>query len=192
MGRPKLLLSWGPTTVLGSLLAQWNDLGVCDQAVVVAAGDHGVPGELDRLGRDAVGRIVNPEPALGMFRSIQEAARWPGWPPWITHVVVSLGDQPHVRTATLRAVLRFAADRPDRICQPSRAGRGRHPVVFPRAAFLELASAAGPSLRDHLASRQPPVQFCESGDAGLDADLDSPADYQRWQPGSPDRPLPEG
>jgi molybdenum cofactor cytidylyltransferase len=78
MGRPKLLLPWGGTTVLGHLIAQWRALQA-GQITVVCAADGPVPAELDRLAFAAENRIVNPHPEQGMFSSIQCAARWPGW-----------------------------------------------------------------------------------------------------------------
>ena len=50
MGRPKLLLPWGETSVLGHLIKQWHSLGAKQIAVVCAAGDNAIQAELDRLG----------------------------------------------------------------------------------------------------------------------------------------------
>ena len=78
MGRPKLLLPWGQTSVLGHLLGQWQALRVGQTAVVCAAGDDGIHAELDRLGFPAADRICNPAPDRGMFSSIQCAANQSG------------------------------------------------------------------------------------------------------------------
>jgi len=82
MGRPKMLLPWGETTVLGCLVAQWQQTGARQITVVVAANDSGITNELDRIGFPREQRITNPDPARGMFSSIQAAARWHGW--WST------------------------------------------------------------------------------------------------------------
>src|SRR6516225_5725334 len=85
MGRPKLLLPWGETSVLGHLAGQWRGLGAGQVTVVCAGGDDTLAAELDRLEFSAENRIVNPEPTRGMFSSIQCAALWSGWRHELTH-----------------------------------------------------------------------------------------------------------
>src|SRR5258706_9753083 len=79
MGRPKLLLPWGSTTVLGHLLRQWEQLGVREIGVVCAADAPGLHDELNWPGFPPTNLIVNPDPDRGMFSSIQCAAAWPAW-----------------------------------------------------------------------------------------------------------------
>src|SRR5437667_7548195 len=78
MGRPKLLLPWRDSTVIGHLLGQWRELGASSIAVVCAAQARLLDAELDRLGFPPAQRIVNPHPQRGMFSSIQCAAKWAG------------------------------------------------------------------------------------------------------------------
>ena len=179
MGRPKMLLPWGATTVLGHLIAQCQQIGAAQIAVVYSADDPSINAELDRIGFAREPRIVNPEPARGMFSSIQCAARWPGWHPALTHWAVALGDQPHLANDTLRAVVEFSASQIDKICQPARTGRPRHPVFLPRPAFEALAKAEGATLKEFLATHASDVRLMESSDPGLDLDLDTPEDYER-------------
>ena len=179
MGRPKMLLPWGPTTVLGHLIAQWQQVGATQIADVCSAGDQAIDTELDRIGFARGSRIVNPEPARGMFSSIQCATRWPGWEPALTHWAVALGDQPHLANNTLRAAAEFSASQRDKICQPARDGRPRHPVFLPRPAFEALARATQLTLKEFLAAHISEVRLMEVKDPGLDSDLDTPADYDR-------------
>src|SRR5580765_1537330 len=79
MGKPKLLLPWGSTSVLGHLVAQWQKVGADQIAVVAAAGDEVLRKELDRLAFPEQDRIRNPAPELGMFHSIQCASHRSGW-----------------------------------------------------------------------------------------------------------------
>jgi molybdenum cofactor cytidylyltransferase len=180
MGRPKLLLPWGDTTILGHLLREWRGTGAAQVAVVQALEDEAMRRELDRLGHPPSDRIANPQPERGMFSSIQCAAAWPGWQPELTHQALVLGDQPHLRTATLRALVDFAATHPDRICQPqSPAGRPRHPVILPAPSFQSLPNAADETLKSFLQRHEPERVLCPLDDPGLDVDLDFPADYER-------------
>ena len=190
MGRPKLLLPWGQTSVLGHLLGQWQALRVGQTAVVCATGDDGIHAELDCLGLPADDRICNPAPDRGMFSSIQCAAQWAGWKAGLTHWAIVLGDQPLVRGETLRRLLEFGAARPELICQPARGGHGRHPVVLPKAAFLTLADSAAPSLKEALQVCAGQVAFCPVDDPGLDLDIDRPEDYDKAKQELNRRPIP--
>jgi molybdenum cofactor cytidylyltransferase len=178
MGRPKMLLPWGETSVLGHLIAQWKKADAHQITVVCVADDEGIHNELDRIAFARQQRIVNPAPSRGMFSSIQAAARWPGWSPTLTHWAIALGDQPHLANATLRAVSEFAAQHVDKICQPSRNIRPRHPVFLPKHVFETLADSTPHTLKEFLIAHVSEVRLIEVNDPGLDLDLDTPADYE--------------
>jgi len=177
MGRPKLLLPWQDTTIIGHLIRQWHELGAAQIAVVHRPNDNELAAELDRLGFPQSDRILNPRPERGMFSSIRCAANWKGWKKGVAVWAVVLGDQPHLRLATLRALLEFHAGRPGAICQPEYGGHARHPVLLPRPALLKLRRTRAKSLKDFL--KQTAVQVVKRPieDPGLALDLDSPADY---------------
>jgi molybdenum cofactor cytidylyltransferase len=177
MGRPKLLLPWGSTTVLGHLIAQWWNLRAAQIVAVAATGDHVVGAELDRLDFPKANRVMNPTPQRGMFSSIQCAARWRGWRDELTHWVIVLGDQPHLRPDTLRALLDFAGKHSSQVCQPSRRGRPRHPVVVPNTVLAKLNDSHADTLKEFLQTLPAGVALCELDDPGLDFDMDTPADY---------------
>ena len=177
---------WGETTVLGHLVAKWRELGAAQIGVVtpplnLAERGLGAPlaAELDRLGIGADDRIENPKPQLGMFSSVRCAAKWPGWRAGLTHWLLTLGDQPHVGTTTFRELLEFAGQHPDKVCQPARQGRPRHPVLLPGDVFRELVETPAADLKEFLLARAGNRACFESEDAGLDFDLDEPADYER-------------
>ncbi len=179
MGRPKLLLPWGRTSIVGHLISQWQTLRARQIAVVCAAHDPTIPCELDRIAFSAENRITNLNPQRGMFSSICSAARWSRWKPNLSHWVIVLGDQPHLRTETLRALIRFAAARPSSVCQPSRQGRRRHPVILPRAIFQNLTNSTDDNLKSFLQDRPQDLAACEMNDPGLDLDIDRPEDYEK-------------
>ncbi len=179
MGRPKLLLPWRLTSVLGHQLATWQRLGARQVAVVCPPPPHPVHEELDRLDFPAANRILNPHPEEGMFSSIQSAARWPDWDGRLTCWVIVLGDQPHVPAAVLERLLAFATRHPHRVVQPSYRGRARHPVILPAPAFRALSDSTAEHLREFLATLPAGTALCEIDHSALDLDLDTPADYER-------------
>ena len=178
MGRPKMLLAWNDTTVIGHLLRQWRALATTQIAVVCAAADRALAVELDKHQLPVADRILNPSPDEGMFSSIQCAARWEGWVPGLTHWIIALGDQPQIETATLAALLRGADTHPQAICQPAYLDKPRHPVVLPAAAWAALRTTPARTLRDFLQTWPGEIQPCACTDAGLGLDLDTPEDYQ--------------
>ena len=179
MGRPKLLLPWQGTTVLGHLLTTWRKLGAAQLAAVTARDNGPLAEELARAGLAERDCVSNPKPERGMVSSIRCAAEWPGWRADISHFLLTLGDQPHVQTATFRALLDFAEAHPGRVCQPARNGRPRHPVLLPRDVFQQLAETPAENLKQFLLGIPERRATFESDDAGLDFDLDEPADYER-------------
>jgi molybdenum cofactor cytidylyltransferase len=178
MGRQKLLLPWGPGTVIGHLQQQWTMLEAAQIAAVCTTGAIAVQAELRRLRFLEANWIFNPEPERGMFSSIQCAANWSGWKPNLTHFVITLGDQPHLNKATLQGLLDFARANPGNICQPLRNGGRRHPVLLPKRAFNDLGKSSATDLKTFLKLHADEFAGFSSEDAGLDLDLDTPADYE--------------
>ena len=176
MGRPKMLLPWAGTTVIGHVIDVWTDnFHAAQVAVVCAPLPSPVRSELNRLGFPVRNCITNAAPENGMFSSIQAAATWQGWNPGLTHFVLALGDQPHLSLETLRLLLTSAGQNPDAIHQPAFNGRARHPVVFPAREFQVLMATEHSTLRDFLAASK--RSLINVIDPGLDLDLDYPADY---------------
>jgi molybdenum cofactor cytidylyltransferase len=180
MGRPKLLLPWQGTTVIGHIISQWRELGVGQIAIVHRPDDAALFTELDRLDFPKADRIENPHPGNGMFSSIVCAANWDGWKPGIMQRAIALGDQPHLPTQMLSGLLDFATQNPSKICQPAHSGRAGHPVVLPDDVFGGLRCTDEVTLKDFLKPFSGcTVQFPVT-DIGLSLDLDTPEDYKRF------------
>ena len=179
MGRPKLLLPWRGSTVIGQIISQWQELGAGQIAVVMRENDLALASELGRLDFPKVDHLINPKPERGMFSSIVCAAKWGGWKKEISSFAIVLGDQPHLKTETLRAVLELSAQNPDAICQPALGGREQHPVILPPQVFVGLRSATAESLKEFMKLADCPRVQVPVADAGLALDLDTPDDYKR-------------
>ncbi len=179
MGSPKLLLPWQNGTVLGSLLSQWQGLCPAQIAVVCRMGDEAISAELERLGFPSQNRIMNANADLGMFSSIQAAARWTGWVPGLTGWAIVLGDQPHLRTDTLRSILNCHLRHPEAICQPVHGSKSGHPVLLSHQAFSQLQNTLQPTLKDFLNHNSCLVMKCPVPDSGLALDMDTLEDYKQ-------------
>jgi len=179
MGKPKLLLPWADTTIVGHIIQQWQTLGAKQITVVHRPNDAALAVELARLKYPEANRIENPLPARGMFSSVVCAANWNGWQQDLDSWAIVLGDQPHLTPETLGKLLAFQRDHTDSICQPAFDGHGRHPVLLPRGAFEEIKNTRAETLNDFLKQTAVPLAKCPMNDAGLALDLDTPEDYQR-------------
>lgn len=177
MGQPKLLMPWGCNSILGHLLTQWQLTGSNQIAVVAAVDDVLIRTELERLQFPEKNCILNPDPERGMFSSILCAARWGRWSTGLTHWIIVLGDQPHLRQETLVELLSFVSKYPLTVSQPGYRKKLAHPVVLPKAIFLELAHTKAATLKEFLASYQ--VTVCPLEDPGLELDIDRPEDYAK-------------
>ncbi len=102
-----------------------------------------------------------------------------GWKHGLTHWAFCLGDQPHLRNETFEALLKFSAENPESLVQPSICNRPRHPVVMPKSVFKRLGDAREAGLRVFLKSHQHLARSIECNDPGLDLDIDTPAEYEQ-------------
>ena len=114
-----------------------------------------------------------------MFSSIQCAAQWSGWETGLTHMVVTLGDQPHLQRSALTGLIKAGAKMPSRVCQPAIGGRAKHPVLLPWPDFEELQTSSRPTLAHFLQERQQRRHLVEMDDPGLNLDIDTPDDYRQ-------------
>src|SRR4051812_15752049 len=177
MGQSKLLLPWGNTSIIGQQIALWRDLGASQIAVVHRPEDQALLRELDRLEFPAKDRVANVRADEGMFSSVRCAAAWTGWNPELTHWVIALGDQPHLKDETLRNVLTLSVSQPEKVCQPAYLGRARHPVILPARVFRRLVDCRAANLKGFLAAEK--VATVDVQDPGLDLDIDEQSDYAK-------------
>jgi molybdenum cofactor cytidylyltransferase len=182
MGRCKLLLPWGDKTILTHLLDQWRSTGAAQIAPVIDPSNQTLQEALAYAGFANSDWIENPSPQLGMFSSLQEASRWSGWLPTLTHFAICLGDQPHIQISTLHLLLDAARKNPTRICQPALHGRAGHPIVLPANNFRELAQRNVPNLRAYVRIHEALRLRMPVEDPGVSEDLNTPEDYAHWKP----------
>jgi CTP:molybdopterin cytidylyltransferase MocA len=182
MGTCKLLLAWRNKTILVHLLDQWRTLRVAQIAPVIDASNQSLKTALVDARFSSGEWIDNFFPERGMFSSLQEASRWKGWRSGLTHMVVALGDQPHIKISTLRLLLETAHQNPSCICQPVLNQRGCHPIILPADQFLALAKSDAPDLRAFICRHENLRLRVAVNDPGVIGDLDTPADYALWNP----------
>lgn len=136
--------------------------------VIAVVRDEDVASLLRATGCDVT---ICPDADEGMARSLVHALRHSlpaqSW-------LIALGDMPHVREATIKA-LADAVARGAAIAAPVSAGRRGNPVAFGHACLPDLLALEGDQgARGVLALH--PVTLVDVDDPGIFADIDQPSD----------------
>ena len=183
MGRNKLLLPWGDTTVLGQTIANTLASGVAEVVVITGHEGEAVTRVADVVGVAGVVAIIwNEDYAKGMLSSVQTAVR--SRPPAIEAILVILGDQPMVEPAVFDAILNAYAASPLGLVAPIYQGRRGNPVLIDRRHFAELLALPPEAAPRALLQRHPDdLLTVDVESAAILHDLDRPEDYERWRPG---------
>ncbi|MEA2197832.1 MAG: molybdenum cofactor cytidylyltransferase [Solirubrobacteraceae bacterium] len=171
LGRPKQLLPYGGTTLLGHVVGVARACPFDQLVVAVGGSAEDVCSQVDLAGAEI---IVNEGFGAGCSSSI--AAALGTVDPRCDVIVLMLGDQPGVTPATVEALLAGRGDAPLAVCQYD-DGPG-HPLAFSREVFGELANLHGDKgvwrLLDQRAAEV--VEVTRPGPIPLD--VDTPEDYE--------------
>jgi molybdenum cofactor cytidylyltransferase len=169
-GSAKLCADVGGRPLIARTLASLLDAGVA--RIVVVTRDGSGLDDVDALTDPRVTAVVNPDPARGMFSSIQA-----GLAAAEADVVLVLpADMPFVASATVAAIAaRAAATRS--VIVPVHQGRNGHPLAIP-AAVRDRLLAIDPAttLKDALAAAGAPRERLDVPDPGVLRDVDVPGD----------------
>jgi molybdenum cofactor cytidylyltransferase len=167
LGRPKQLLPYGDTTLLGHVVDTARGCGFDQLVVAIGGAAEEVRDTVDLSGADVV---VNDSYGEGCSSSIAAALEVVR----ADVLVLMLGDQPGVTPETVRALLAGRGDAALAVCLYD-DGRG-HPIAFARDVFGELANLHGDKGVWKLLDRGDPVEVRIAGAVPLDVDTEE--DYE--------------
>jgi len=179
MGRAKMGLLWGTTTVLGQVIRVLNSAGVSDILAVSGAARDAVQ-ESCRL--EGAREVFNESFADGeMLSSIQAGLR--ALTPKTRAALIVLGDQPQIQASTVDRVLRAYEDSGARLVAPSYNMRRGHPWLVDRALWEELLRLGpGETARGFLSRHGSAIRYVEIESPTVVEDLDTPDDYLNSRP----------
>ncbi len=179
MGRPKMTLPWGDTTVIGRVVTALAEAGL-PEILVVTGGSRP---EVEEALRGLPGRaIYNPDFAFTeMLVTFQAGLKELSED--VEAAFVVLGDQPQIETAVVESVITAYRTTHAPIVVPSYQMRRGHPWLLDRSlwsAVLKLRSPA--TLRDFLNEYKSFIHYLPLQTASILQDLDTPADYEHFRP----------
>ncbi len=180
MGTPKLCLPWKGTTILGHLLSQWHEAGA-EKIVVIHPPNKEAPviAELDRLGVPPIQRAPTVAFERGMMGSVVTAAGLAAQDLSLTHLIIALGDQPHLLPETLRTLLQTCAVSPGKLVRVVFQGKPGHPIALPANRLHDLSKTSSATLRDFLGQQEMPAKDLTCDDSGVLVDMDTPEEYHQ-------------
>jgi molybdenum cofactor cytidylyltransferase len=175
MGANKLALPWGKKTVFEHCLETLLRSDVSEVVVVLGKKTEDMRCPLERTGAKV---IVNPFYRRGMSTSIRKGIRTID--PGSEGILIALGDQPFLKTATINALIRAFTRGKQTIIVPSFQGQKGHPVIFHRKYERELLRLKGDVGARSILQRYPGDVRCLRVRAkGVVKDIDTRDDYRK-------------
>lgn len=181
MGQPKMLLSWGGSTVLQTVIGTLRATGLEDILVVTGAGHA----EIEALVGASAQTVFNPLHEQGeMLSSIQTGlASLAARQGKTEAALIALGDQPQMEARTVLDILEAYRQAQAALIVPSHENRRGHPWLVAAAHWEEIAAFRAPaSMRDFFHSHSPDIHYIQAANASVLADLDTPEDYRKYRP----------
>jgi molybdenum cofactor cytidylyltransferase len=178
MGEPKMLMPWGRSTVLQTVISTFQAADVRDILLVTG----GAREQVERLVGKTVQTIYNEDyKKSGMLGSIQlgltakmrEASA----------ALICLGDQPQVEEGSVRSVCDTFLKTRSSLVVPSYQKQRGHPWLVARALWDEILLMREPdTMRNFLNKHKSEIQYVESSTPTILQDVDTPEDYLKYKP----------
>lgn len=179
MGRPKMTMTWGKTTVI-ELVTQTLLQGGANPVVAVTGGARR---EVEEALRELpVSTIYNPEYETGeMISSVRVGLQ--AFDEHTAAVLIAMGDQPQIQAETIGALIRVYRDNRAPLIVPSYQMRRGHPWLVSRELWQEIIDLHPPqTLRDFLERQAANIQYLVVDTASVLQDIDTPEQYEQYRP----------
>ncbi|MEX2369584.1 MAG: XdhC family protein [Bacteroidales bacterium] len=174
MGKPKMLLPFGNSTIIGTVISNALNTASDHISAVLGADAEAVR---DSIGERKVDIVMNNDFHNGMRSSVQAGLRY--LPRETTAVMILLGDQPMISAGIMDRMIARYSQSEKKILIASVDGRRGHPMIF-SATYIPEILAYGPenTLRDLPGKHPGEVEEFETGDPQILRDIDTPRDYE--------------
>jgi len=177
MGEPKMLLPWGRSTVLQTVVSTFQAAGVDEVLVVTGAGREQVEMLIGRSVQTAFnagyaqGEMLS-SIHVGLAAKMREA----------NAALIGLGDQPQVQLKTVQRLLQARIQTGASIIVPSHQKHRGHPWLVARPHWEEILAMQAPqTMRDFFKAHAREIVYIEVDNPSVLADLDTPDDYLKYR-----------
>lgn len=177
MGEPKMLMPWGKSTVLQTVISTLQSSGVNDILVITG----GARAQIESLVGKTVQTIFNKDYAnkemltsiqLGLEAKMREASA----------ALICLGDQPQIQERSVRAIIEAWNQTKSKIIIPSYEKQRGHPWLIAREYWDEILNmSADKSMRDFLKKHKDNIFYVNVDTPSILQDLDTPEDYLKFK-----------
>ncbi len=169
-GPNKLLLPWGDSTVIQTVVKTLLDSGL--ETLVVTGRDAQTVADLVKPAKS----IFNPQFESGIGTSLAIGVQSIGE---CDGILVTLGDMPGLRSEVVKRLVEgFDGATIVRASYRDQPGRPSHPIIFPASRFAELAELSGDSGGQSVINSHPDLLKIVEFDGDL-PDLDSMQEKKR-------------
>jgi molybdenum cofactor cytidylyltransferase len=177
MGQPKMLMPWGKSTVLQTVISTFQAAEI-NNILVVTGGAHQ---QVEALVGKTVQTIFNEDYKKGeMLSSIKSglSAKMNE----ASAALICLGDQPQITERSVRSVCETFVKNKSPIVVPSYQMHRGHPWLVIRSLWDELLQMKPPQTpRDFLKKHAQEIQYVNIDSASIIEDLDTPEDYLKYE-----------
>jgi len=177
MGQPKMLMPWGKSTVLQTVISTAQASGITDILVVTG----GARIQIETLIGKTVQTIFNEDYAKGeMLSSIQTGLTMKMRE--ASAAIICLGDQPQIKERSVRRVCDTFLASKSPIVVPSYEMHRGHPWLLARSLWDEFLALKPPQTpRDFLKKHSRKINYVEVDTSSVIEDLDTPEDYLKFK-----------
>lgn len=172
MGTQKLLMPWGASTVLGSVVQTLQHAGVAEIVIVTNSATAA------QVADDRIHIALNDQG--DMLASLQAGLQ--ALKPSAQAALICLGDQPQMEEGSIRSVCAAFQKSGSRLVVPSYRMRRGHPWLAARAVWGEILAMQSGSMRAFLNDHAAHIEYVELNTPTILQDIDTPADYLKYKP----------
>jgi molybdenum cofactor cytidylyltransferase len=185
MGRPKLSMPWGDTTVIGQVLNVLDQAGVDEAWVVTGGGEKDLQAALRELTLAmTIHSVHNRSYSTGeMTRSVQVGLSGLEKDKDVEAALIVLGDQPQIEKFVVESLLDEYKLNQSLLVVPSYHQRRGHPWIVAQPLWTEILKLApAETLRVVLNRYADEIHYLNVNTPTVLQDLDTPEDYYKYFP----------
>jgi molybdenum cofactor cytidylyltransferase len=179
MGKSKIILPWGKTTVIGQIINTLLASNIRDIIVVTGGYREQVESILDGF---PIKFVNNPfYESNEMHDSLQLGIK--AAPDYLKAILVVLGDQPQILESTIIKVMEGYLSSEKPLIIPSFNMKRGHPWLVRRSLWQEIIELHTPAtLRDFIQKHPDDIEYLVVPTTTVLEDLDTPEDYNKHKP----------